>query len=64
MSFGVTITPGVFMEYMNRIFHPYLDQFVVALIGDILVYSKYKEDHAEHPMHSLSLLHFLLLFLE
>lgn len=48
MSFGVTITPGVFMEYMNRIFHPYLDQFVVVFIDDILVYSKSEEDHAEH----------------
>src|ERR1051325_8471087 len=26
MSFGVTNAPGVFMEYMNRIFHPYLDK--------------------------------------
>lgn len=48
MSFGVTNTPGVFMEYMNRIFHPYLDQFVVVFIDDILVYSKSEEDHAEH----------------
>jgi len=48
MSFGVTNTPSVFMEYMNRIFHPYLDQFVVVFIDDILVYSKSKEEHAEH----------------
>jgi hypothetical protein len=38
MSFGVTNAPSVFMEYMNRIFHPYLDQFVVLFIDDILVY--------------------------
>jgi len=25
MPFGVTNAPGVFMEYMNRIFHEYLD---------------------------------------
>src|SRR4051812_21746390 len=25
MPFGVTNAPDVFMEYMNRIFHPYLD---------------------------------------
>ena len=36
------------MEYMNRIFHPYLDQFVVVFIDDILVYSKSEEEHAEH----------------
>jgi len=48
MPFGVTNASGVFMEYMNRIFHPYLDQFVVVLIDDILVYSKSGEKHAEH----------------
>lgn len=29
-SFGVTNASGVFMEYMNIIFHPYLDKFVVV----------------------------------
>ena len=48
MPFGVTNAPGVFMEYMNRIFHPYLDKFVVVFIDDILVYSKSEEEHAEH----------------
>ena len=36
------------MEYMNRIFHPCLDKFVVVFIDDILVYSKSEEEHAEH----------------
>lgn len=40
---------SVFMEYMSRIFHSYLDQFVIVFIDDILVYSKTDEDHAEHP---------------
>jgi hypothetical protein len=48
MPFGVTNAPGVFMEYMNRIFHPYLDKFVVVFIDDILVYSKSEEEHVEH----------------
>jgi len=38
MPFGVTNAPGVFREYMNRIFHPYLDQFVVVVIDDIGVF--------------------------
>jgi len=29
MSFTVTNEPGVFMEYMNRIFHTYLDRCCV-----------------------------------
>ena len=45
MPFGVTNAPGVFMEYMNRIFHEYLDRFVVVFIDDILVYSKSVADH-------------------
>lgn len=48
MPFGVTNAPGVFMEHMNRIFHPYLDKFVVVFIDDILVYSKSKEERVEH----------------
>ena len=48
MPFGVTNALGVFMEYMKKIFHPYLDQFVVVFIYDILVYSKSEEEHAEH----------------
>jgi hypothetical protein len=48
MPFGVTNAPGVFMEYMNRIFHAYLDLFVVVFIDDILIYSKSEEEHAEH----------------
>lgn len=41
MLFGVTNVPGVFMKYMNKILHPYLDQFVVVFINDILIYSKF-----------------------
>ena len=48
MRFGVTNAPGVFMDYMNRVFHPYLDSFVVVFIDDILVYSKTREEHEEH----------------
>ena len=35
------------MDYMN-IFQPYLDKFIVVFIDDILVYSRTKEEHAEH----------------
>ena len=48
MSFRLTNAPAVFMDYMNRIFRPYLDKFVVVFIDDILVYSKTERDHAKH----------------
>ena len=36
------------MDLMNRIFQPYLDQFVIVFIDDILIYSGSKDDHEEH----------------
>ncbi|KAK5842830.1 hypothetical protein PVK06_005235 [Gossypium arboreum] len=36
------------MDLMNRVFQPYLDQFVVVFIDDILVYSETEEKHDEH----------------
>ena len=45
MPFGLTNAPVAFMDLMNRVFHPYLDRFVIVFIDDILVYSKSKSEH-------------------
>lgn len=56
MSFGVTNAPSVFIEYVNKTFHPYLDKFMVVLIDDILIYSKTGEENVEHLRIVLELL--------
>lgn len=48
MSLGMSNASRVFMEYMNKIFHQYLDRSVVVSIDDILIYLKYDEEHVEN----------------
>jgi len=56
MPFGLTNAPTVFMDLMNRVFSPYLDKFVIVFIGDILIYSKTRGEHAEHLRTMLRML--------
>nr|GFA96119.1 putative reverse transcriptase domain-containing protein [Tanacetum cinerariifolium] len=44
----INLRSAVFMDLMNRVFHEFLDKFVIVFIDDILVFSKSKEEHEDH----------------
>nr|GEV30118.1 putative reverse transcriptase domain-containing protein [Tanacetum cinerariifolium] len=56
MSFGLTTVPVVFMDLINHVCKPYLDKFVIVFVDDILIYSRNKEEHANHLRIILELL--------
>ena len=56
MSFGLTNALATFMDLINRVFHEYLDSFVIVFISDILIYSKTKEVHERNLRLTLQVL--------
>ncbi|GJT57172.1 putative reverse transcriptase domain-containing protein [Tanacetum coccineum] len=56
MPFGLTKAHAVFMDLKNCMCKPYLDKFLTVFIDDILIYSRNKEEHANHLRIILELL--------
>ena len=56
MPFGLTNAPAAFMDMMNRIYRPYLDQFVVVFVDDIMIYSWGRAEHEQHLQLALQVL--------
>ena len=56
MAFGLTNVLAPFMDLMHRVFQPYLDQFVVVFMDDILIYSQSEGEHEYHLRIVLQLL--------
>ncbi|GKE72870.1 putative retrotransposon gag domain, aspartic peptidase domain protein, partial [Tanacetum coccineum] len=48
MPFGLTNVPATFCTLMNKLFHPFLDKFVVVYLDDIVVYSHTLKEHFLH----------------
>ena len=48
LPFGLTNVPTTFQSTMSRIFNPYIGQFVLVFLDDILVYSRSPKEHLQH----------------
>ncbi|GBG66385.1 hypothetical protein CBR_g60037 [Chara braunii] len=48
MPFALTNAPQTFQRYMNDVFRPWLDRFVVVYLDDILVFSRTLQEHQGH----------------
>ena len=48
MPFELTNSLAASMDLMHRVFQPYLDQFIVVFVDDILINSKSEEKHEGH----------------
>ena len=48
MPFGLTNAPAVFQNLINDVLREYLDQFAVAYLDDILIFSSTEEEHVGH----------------
>jgi hypothetical protein len=56
VPFGLSNATAVFMCLMNGVFREYVDKFVIVFLDGILVYSKSKEEHEQHPRMVLQVL--------
>ncbi|KAI3667253.1 hypothetical protein L6452_42302 [Arctium lappa] len=56
MSFGLTNASAVYMELMNCVCHPFLDNSVIVFFDDILIYLKDKVEHEKHLQEVLEVL--------
>jgi hypothetical protein len=64
MPFGLCNAPTTFMRVMNDVLRPFLDDFVIVYLDDILIFSKTREEHIEHVKRFLDVLRKEQLFLK
>eukprot|EP00253_Pinus_taeda_P028538 PITA_28538 len=64
MLFGLCNAPATFMRVMDDKLRPFLDDFVIVYLDDILIFSKSREDHVMHVRKVLDVLKKNQLFLK
>lgn len=63
MPFGLTNTLSTFMRAMMKIFHPFINKFIIVYFDDILIYSHHYDEHVNHIRQVLQVLHFEIFFI-
>src|SRR5947208_10697302 len=48
MSFELTNMSAIFQKLINHVLYDHLNEFVIAYLNDILIYSENEKDHKKH----------------
>ena len=56
IPFGLCNAPATFMKVMNDVFRPFIYNFVIVYLDDILIFSRTWEEHVKHVKKVLDVL--------